>query len=276
MGILAQTCKKRGVKSTGKKVGKSSMEKEKENVNVFLVLQVLRDVVYVNVNSLTHHFDELNMFLDEEQPHIMALNETKLDDTTGSSELPISNYHEIIRKDGTRYGGGVALYIHNSVSCKYQNDIIVREIEALPVNIEISNGKSISMVTWYRPEGPVEIFDYVETLISRIDFENKECIIIGDTNCNLLSEFPDNSTKHLTKLLQTYNFTQIIDEPTRTTIDTETLIDHVITNRPDANLEYDVITRGISDHDHDAVYVTWFIKQKTAKTKTQNSESEKF
>ena len=51
----------------------------------------------LNINSLTHHFDELNMFLDEEQPHIMALNETKLDDTIGSAELSISNYHEIIR-----------------------------------------------------------------------------------------------------------------------------------------------------------------------------------
>ena len=192
----------------------------------------------------------------------MILNETKLDDAIGSAELSISNYHEIIRKDRTRYGGGVALYLHNSISYKYRSDIIVGEVEALPVNIEISNGKSISVVTWYRPEIPVELFDHVETLISRIDSENKECIIIGDTNCNLLSEFPDNSTKHLTKLLQTYNFTQIIDE---LTIDTETLIDHVITNRPDADLEYGVITCGISDHN--AVYVTMFIKQKTTKTK---------
>ena len=84
------------------------------------------------------------------------------------------------------------------------------------------------MVIWYRPEGQVEIFDHVETLKSRIDSENKECIIIGDTNCNLLCEFADNSTKHLTKLLQTYNFTRIIDEPTRTTIDTETLIDQML------------------------------------------------
>ena len=116
--------------------------------------------------------------------------------------------------------GGVALYIHNSISCKFRHDIIVREIEALPVAIEISNGKSISVVTWYRPKGPVEIFDHVETLVSRIDSENKECIS---------GEFPDNFTKHLKKLLQTYNLTQIIDEPTRTMIDTTTLIDHVIT-----------------------------------------------
>ena len=138
------------------------------------------------------------MFVDEEQPHIMAINETKLDDTFGSAELSISNYYEIIRKDRTRYGGGVALYIHNSMSYKFLNYIIVREIEALPVDID---GKSISVVTWYRPIGPVETFDHVETNKSQIDSDNKECIITADTNCNLLSEIPDNSTKHLTKLL---------------------------------------------------------------------------
>ena len=51
------------------------------------------------------------MFLDEEQTHIMALNETKLDNTIGSAGLSISNYHEIIRKDRTRYGGGVAINV---------------------------------------------------------------------------------------------------------------------------------------------------------------------
>ena len=55
------------------------------------------------------------MFLDEEQLHIMALNETKLDDTIGSAELSISNYHEIICKDRTRYGGGVSL-IHSQLN----------------------------------------------------------------------------------------------------------------------------------------------------------------
>ena len=47
-------------------------------------------------------------------------------------------------------------------------------------------------------------------------------------------------------------------------MDTETLIDHVITNRPEADLEYGVITGGVSDLD--AVYVTTSIKQKKFKT----------
>ena len=68
----------------------------------------------------------------------------------------------------------------------------------------------------------------------------------------------------MTKLLQTCNFTQIIDEPTRTTMDIETLIDHDITNRPETDPEYGVIACGISDHD--VVYVTRSIKQKKFKS----------
>ena len=66
----------------------------------------------------------------------------------------------------------------------------------------------------------------------------------------------------MTKLFQTYNFTQIIDEPTRTMMDTETLTDHIMlfTNRPDVDLEYGVIACSISDHD--ALYVTRLLKQK--------------
>ena len=47
----------------------------------------------------------------------------------------------------------------------------------------------MSVVTWYKSEGPDGTFDHVETLMSRIDSENKECIIIGDTNCNFLNEY---------------------------------------------------------------------------------------
>ena len=79
------------------------------------------------------------------------------------AELSISNYHETIRKDRARYGGGVALYIHSSIFCKYRSNIIVREAEVLPADIKISNGKSMSVIAWYRPEGPVDIFDHVES-----------------------------------------------------------------------------------------------------------------
>ena len=49
----------------------------------------------LNNYSLTHHFDELNMFLDEDQPHIMALNETKLDHNDPTYVINHSFYSSI-------------------------------------------------------------------------------------------------------------------------------------------------------------------------------------
>ena len=55
------------------------------------------------------------------------------------------------------YGWIWAYFTYISISYKFRN-IIVQEIEALPVDIEISNGKSISVVIWYRPRAQLKYF----------------------------------------------------------------------------------------------------------------------
>ena len=56
-------------------------------------------------------------------------------------------------------------------------------------------------------------------------------------------------TKHLVQIYNTYGLQQIIKEATRTTLDTQTLIDHIVTNKPDKVADSGVIPCGISDHD---------------------------
>ena len=46
-----------------------------------------------------------------------------------------------------------------------------------------------------------------------------------------------------------FPLTQLITEPTRTTDNTKTLIDHAVTNRPSQILDSGVIPCGIGDHD---------------------------
>ena len=71
---------------------------------------------------------------------------------------------------------------------------------------------------------------------------------MGDTNCDFLDS-SNNDTKNLKRALSLHDLTQIIKEPTRTTGISETLIDHVITNKPDMVHDSDVFSCGISDHD---------------------------
>ena len=48
------------------------------------------------------------------KPHIIGINETKLDHTVIDGEVEIDEY-QMIRNDRNSFGGGVALYIHDKV-----------------------------------------------------------------------------------------------------------------------------------------------------------------
>ena len=49
--------------------------------------------------------------------------------------------------------------------------------------------------------------------------------------------------------MNNFGLTQLIKEPTRITVSTQTLIDHIIINPPEFILHSGVIRFGISDHD---------------------------
>ena len=65
------------------------------------------------------------------------------------------------------------------------------------------------------------------------DTEDSELYLLGDINCNLLSQDFDTHTSDLVNILDIYDPTQLITEPTRITPVSQTLIDLCITNYPE-------------------------------------------
>ena len=55
-------------------------------------------------------------------------------------------------------------------------------------------------------------------------------------------------TKKIKSLYELYQLTQLIDEATRVTMTTTSLIDHIVTNTPEKISDSGVIHTGISDH----------------------------
>ena len=111
--------------------------------------------------------------------------------------------------------------------------------------------KPFFVSTIYRPpNAPAEFFDCFETLIKQIDDENKEMYILGDLNCNLLQEKAlfNVPTSKLNSIYELYQLSQLINEPTRVTLTTSSLIDHVVTNTPEKISHSGVMHTGISDH----------------------------
>ena len=194
------------------------------------------------------HLDELRIFVSEKKPRITGITETKIDSSIDDSDIEIDDY-VVVRNDRDKYGGGVAMYIHKSINYQLREDLFRINIESISVQVKIGNYKPFIVTTLYRPPGkPVAYFNDIDTLFGTIDSEDKETIYLGDTHCDVL-DFANNDTKHLINTLTKYNLIQLIKSPTRTTATTKTIIDHIITNRPESVSENGVLVSGISDHD---------------------------
>ena len=122
----------------------------------------------------------------------------------------------------------MAVYVKNDIKCFERSDLD-SDVESVS---KINYSKPIIVTTIYKLESKVGICKKIESLTCKIDSEDKECILTHDMNCNILN-LPDNNTRHIKCIYNTYEFKQMIKEATRTTSDTTSLIDHIATNRPD-------------------------------------------
>ena len=91
-------------------------------------------IAFLNIASLPKHIDELRLNMQHQYLDILVLNETRLDETISNSEISIDKY-TLVRNDRTRHGGGVAMYIRNSINFNLRNDLHDEALEFLCVEI---------------------------------------------------------------------------------------------------------------------------------------------
>ena len=205
----------------------------------------------LNINSLSAHIDELRILLSDRPIDILAINESKLDDTISDNEIHISGY-ESIRSDRStngRSGGGVCFFIRSEINYSVRSDLICEHLESLTVEIKKPRSRPFAVMTWYRPpDSSIDLFKPFEEVIGKLDSENIEYYVLGDLNCNMAAPKFDNSTNILSNIAEVYGLDQLITEYTRITDKSSTLIDLIFTNTPDRVVCSGVSHIGISDH----------------------------
>ena len=203
----------------------------------------------LNIASLVLHIDELRILISDKNFDVIAINETRLDSTISDKLVHIDGY-TLIRKDGNRNGGGVCLYLRSSLNYQFRSDLKFDDnFEVLSVDILKPNCKPFNVTALYRPPNVVEgFFQNLENIVQILDLEGKECIFLGDLNCDYLKSGYDYNTTQLKQLSSIYQLTQLIKEPTRITSTTSTLIDVILTNEPSRVLASGVLHVSISDH----------------------------
>ena len=99
-------------------------------------------------------------------------------------------------------------------------------LKNLIVEITKPRSKSILVSTWYRPpDSPVSHFAEFETMIGALDAENLEYFFLGDIHIDFTSTANSSCKNTLTELFDIYGLHQLIEEPTRITEKSTTMID---------------------------------------------------
>ena len=209
-------------------------------------------IASLNINGLRSHLDEVQFLIKNLGIHVLALNETKLDSDFPKELSSVPGYQQE-RLDRTRNGGGVSIYIRDSIKYKRRLDVPKDDLELICIEVQPPKNKPFLVIVWYKPpSSPVCSFNRLEHVLSYLDQEGKEIILVGDTNCDLTKTKADqpmvNDAKHLCNLYELFSLKQLIEEPTRVTLNTSTIIDHIATTCVRNIVDSGVLEVSLSDH----------------------------
>ena len=104
----------------------------------------------LNINGLRSHFLEVQQLIRSQGIHLLALNETKLDPNYPKDLTNIPGYQQE-RRDRARNGGGVSIYVRDTIKYKLRSEVPTDDLEIICIGINPSKGKSFLILAWYRP-----------------------------------------------------------------------------------------------------------------------------
>ena len=198
---------------------------------------------------------------------MFTASETWLNSTVSNAEINITGY-KLIRSD-RRYkrGGVVCAYIRNNLKAeevKHLSSSSKHGFQQLWVRIQHIKLKSFLLCVVYRPpDCAINCFkEHMTSSIIEALLYDKTIIIMGDLNCDLLSDKSD--TRILKELCTTLNLSQIISKPTRITNDSVSLLDVILTI---TNPQQVINTAGLESTISNHFTVTATIRLKAPKPK---------
>ena len=207
-------------------------------------------IAHVNVRSLYPKFDEISLLLTGSSLDVLCLSETWLDETISNSQIGIPGYI-IERNDRNRQGGGVMMYIRESIDYHLRDDIASCPsicIENIWIEIKLSQDRRCLVCCLYRP--PSASTAYYNAILDTLDkatLDDKDIFVAGDLNFDYkLDESLSSNPIHYIENL--YSMTQIIHQPTRVTKNSTSLIDLMLTTLPELHHNTKVYEFAFSDH----------------------------
>ena len=208
-------------------------------------------MLHLNINGVLSELDYVRLLAEKVGFDILSLNETTIDAEIGDEDIHINGY-SVFRNDRSRHGGGVLLYVKESIEAYQVKEWEEDGIEAVSAKVCLKNSSPLIAYSLYRPpnngqdvEDMEAVYNYLARVKNKLK-EMKEVHIFGDLNCNMLKS---NALSSLVK--DTCNITggaQLIKSPTRVTATSSSLIDIFICTAEHFIKDCGIIKTAISDH----------------------------
>lgn len=179
----------------------------------------------VNIRSLIPSLDDLGGIAGELDFDLLGITETWLDVDFPSSLIKLQNFN-LVRKDRSTRGGGVCWYIRECVRyCVFDTSYVLGDnLEQLWITTKFGVFSYAFGVVYRPPSAPIGCLAELEAVLSSVSAECDFVVMVGDLNIDFLKT-QDSATRRVNSLLESYNLVQVLNQPTRITDETETLID---------------------------------------------------
>ena len=103
--------------------------------------------MYYNARSIVNKLDELSAICSVENPDIVCIVESWLGPEIEDNEIAIASY-SIVRLDRNRHGGGVILYIKDSLNFKSISPSR-HDLELIFVSVTLQSMRDVCIETFY-------------------------------------------------------------------------------------------------------------------------------
>lgn len=202
-------------------------------------------IIHLNVRSLRNKIG-LMIGTGIDEYDIICLTETWLDQAISDERVNIPNF-KLYRLDReNKASGGVAIYVKDTINSSVSNQVTQPDIELLGVKVACNQQPNLYVTCVYRPPNSTDaFFDILSGVLSAYP-KNCKLTLTGDFNICRFKQ--SNNLQLLDHCLDEFGLEQLIILPTRVTLFTESLIDHIYTNIPTIHSNTKTIWCDISDH----------------------------
>ena len=230
--------------------------------------------MHINARSLNKNILELREVIEKiDEVDAVCVGESWLRSRTPKDRFVIPGFNIFRHDRRNKRGGGVACYVRDHyIAKKIRIPNISVNPEYLFVEVSVLHQK-IAIGTFYKaPKIPCKVFHDAYDSLIHVFNRYEHPIITGDFNVNYLQPESSDFKMLSDSIVEPFNLTQVIKQPTRVTEKSSTLIDLMFVKHADKVKSHGAVAvPGVSDHH--LIYMTYDIKKphfKPIKVTTRN------